>query len=120
MLCAENSYRGRTKDLYPMRALLISPRYLVSSTCFMTSQCVTSLKSPFFVCLSRGVLVPITNKIWRGKVGTHDFGASKSVLMVFVVQLTTQSIRRRNLESVVLVDSDGWRRWGRPRLATDT
>lgn len=32
-------------------------------------------QSPFFVCLRRGVLMPITNMIWRGQVGAPQFGA---------------------------------------------
>lgn len=41
----------------------------------VTSKLVISTKLPFLLGLTRGVLAPLTKTIWRGRVGTHDFGA---------------------------------------------
>ena len=41
----------------------------------MTSQLVIGTKLPFFCCLHRGVHMPITRTVWRGKVEVRNFGA---------------------------------------------
>lgn len=70
----------------------------------ITSSVVRGMKSAFFLLLQRDVLLPLTKRIWRGKVGTHDFNASIEIAPVMSIPITSAPITSISVPSSGLAD----------------